>query len=92
MVYDKQTLYMWHVNRFVVANEKTTAEDKLPVGDFHFHKGQWILINRRLDSMWDKTENKQIKINDYVPLTEGRKILLSDKHGGRLVIVQLVQN
>lgn len=92
MVYDKQTLYMWHVNRFVVANEKTSAEDKKPVGDFHFHNGQWILINRRLPDMWDKTDDKQIPVGGYVPLTEGRKILLSKKDGGRLIIVQLVNN
>lgn len=95
MVYDKQTLYMWHVNRFVAANEKTTAEDKKPVGDFHFHHGQWILINRRLNSMFeiDKTGNKKpIPVNGYVELTEGRQILLSTEEGGRLVIVQLVDN
>lgn len=92
MVYDKQTLYMWHVNHFVVANEKTTDEDKKPVGDFHFFKGQWILINRRLVDMWDKTDDKQIPLGGYVPLTEGRKILLSTKDGGRLIIVQLVNN
>lgn len=28
MVYDKQTLYKWHSNRLVSANEKTTDEDK----------------------------------------------------------------
>ena len=37
MVYDKQTLYKWHSNNLVSANEKTSAEDKKPVGDFHFH-------------------------------------------------------
>lgn len=92
MVYDKQTLYMWHVNRFVVPNEKISDEDKKPVGDFHFHNGQWILINRRLPDMWDKTDNKQIPVGGYVPLTEGRKILLSTKDGGRLIVVQLVKN
>ncbi|MCH5345798.1 MAG: kinase [Muribaculaceae bacterium] len=92
MVYDKQTLYMWHVNRFIVANEKTKPEDKKPAGDFHFHNGQWILINRRLPDLWDKTENKQIPVGGFVPLTEGRKILLSKDNGGRLIIVQLVKN
>lgn len=90
MVYDKQTLYAWHVNRFIVANEKVTLEQLKPVGDFHFFNGQWILINRRLDSLWDKTDNKKIEIGDYVPLTEGRKILLSTDDGGRLILVQLV--
>lgn len=92
MVYDKQSLYMWHVNRFIVPNEKTSAEDKKPVGDFNFFKGKWILINRRLNSLYDKDINKKIEIGDYVELTEGKKILLSTDDGGRLVIVQLVNN
>ena len=95
MIYDKQTLYMWHVNRNIGANEKTSNEDKKPAGDFHFHNNQWILINRRLDDMYEILSDgskKSIGIGDYVPLTEGRKILLSTKEGGRLVIVQLVNN
>ena len=92
MVYDKQTLYKWHSNNLVSANEKTSAEDKKPVGDFHFLNGQWILINRRLPDMYDVTEKKPIAIGGYVPLTEGRQILLDKGQGGRLVVVQLVKN
>lgn len=95
MIYDKQTLYMWHVNRLIEPNEKTRPEDKKPAGDFHFFKGQWILINRRLPSMYeilnDGTKRK-IEVGSYVSLTEGRKILLSTEEGGRLVVVQLVNN
>lgn len=90
MVYNKQLLYMWHVNRYVYANEKTTAEQKIPVGDFHFHNNKWILINRRLPSMYDKDVDKKIEIGEAVELTEGKKILLSREDGGRLIIVQLV--
>ena len=92
MVYDKQTLYKWHSNNLVSANEKTSAEDKKPVGDFHFHNGQWILINRRLPDMYDVTDKKPIAIGGYVPLTDGRQILLDKGQGGRLVVVQLVKN
>lgn len=92
MVYNKQTLYKWHVNRFVTPNEKTSDEDKKPVGDFHFFNGKWILINRRLDSLYDKDLDKKIEIGQYVELTEGKKILLSTEDGGRLIIVQLVNN
>lgn len=90
MVYDKQSLYMWHVSRLVSSNERTKKEDKLPVADFHFFKGQWILINRRLKSLRDETDKKDIPIGGYVPLTEGRIILLSKEDGGRLIQVQLV--
>ncbi len=92
MVYDKQTLYMWHVNRNITPNEKISNEDKLPVGDFHFHNGKWILINRRLNSLYDKDVDRKIEIGGFVELTEGKKILLSTEEGGRLIIVQLVNN
>ena len=92
MVYNKQTLYKWHSNNLVPANEKTKPEDKRPVGDFHFHNGQWILINRNLPDMYDVTENKPIPIGQFVPLTDGRQIILDKSQGGRLVMVQLVNN
>lgn len=92
MVYDKQTLYKWHSNNLVPCNEKTSAEDRKPVGDFHFYNGQWILINRRLPDMYDVTDKKPIGIGQYVPLTDGRKILLDKGQGGRLIVVQLVNN
>ena len=97
MVYDKQSLYMWHVNRNVTPNEKLNDADKKPVGDFHFHNGKWILINRRLNNMWDVSEqdnHKQIAIGSFVELTEGKKILLDKDtaNGGRLIVVQLVHN
>lgn len=92
MIYNKQSLYLWHANRYVAANEKITEEEKKPVGDFHFHNGQWILINRHLPSLWDKTNNVQVPIGGFIPLTEGRQILLSTENGGRLIIVQLIDN
>ena len=92
MVYDKQTLYRWHSNNLIPANEKTNDEDRKPVGDFHFYNGQWILINRRLPDMYDVTDKKAIPIGQYVALTDGRQILLDKNQGGRLVVVQLVNN
>ena len=61
-------------------------------GDFHFFNNQWILINRNLPDMMDVTEKKTVAIGEYVPLTEGRQILLDKGQGGRLVVVQLVNN
>ena len=92
MVYDKQTLYKWHSNNLVPVNENTSAEDKKHVGDFHFHNGQWILINRRLPDMYDVTDKKAIPIGQYVALTDGRQVLLDKSQGGRLIVVQLVNN
>lgn len=92
MVYDKQSLYMWHVNRFIEPNEKVSEENRRPIGDFHFFNGQWILINRKLPELWDLTENKKIGIGEYVKLTDGRQILLGKKDGDRLIVVQLISN
>lgn len=92
MVYSGQNIYQWHSNRNVVPNEKLTQEQTQPVADFHFHNGKWILINRKLTSMKDVTEDKEISIGSSVDITDGKKILLSREEGGRLVIVQLVNN
>lgn len=92
MVYDKQSLYPWHANRFIVPNERLDPKDRKPVGDFHFHKGKWILINRNLPGMRDVSDNCEIPIGKSVDLVDGKKILLSNDRGGRLIVVQLVKN
>lgn len=90
-VYDKQSLYLWHTSRDILPNEKIRPEDRKPVGDFHFYKGRWILINRRLPSLYDKDEDRKISIGEYVELTAGKRILLSAQNGGRLAVVAFVQ-
>ncbi len=92
MVYDKQSLYAWHANRFIAPNEKIAQEDKNPVGDFHFHKGKWILINRSLPQMRDVSLGKDVPIGGSVELAEDKRILLSAANGGRLALVQVVNN
>jgi hypothetical protein len=42
--------------------------------------------------MYDASDKKPIPIGSFVPLTEGRQILLDKGQGGRLVVVQLVSN
>lgn len=94
MVYDRQNLYIWHVNRFKSANEKLSAEEKKPVADFWFNGKNWILINRKLEHMYELVVGKKNKIEKGkgVILKDGTRILLSDENGGRLVSVQLVTN
>jgi len=92
MVYDKQYLYPWHVNKFVAPNETLTAEQKKPVGYFVFHGGKWLFVNQKLTDLEDKSEGKKIPIGQAVELTDGKQILLSKEEGGRLIIVQLVKN
>ncbi len=89
MVYSNQYLFQWHANRNVIRNEKLTQEQKVPVGYFTFHQGKWVLVNQKLSSLKDITEDKEIPLGSMVELTDGKKLLLSKEEGGRVVIVTM---
>ena len=89
MVYNNQYLFKWHVSRKVIRNESLTDFDKKPVGYFTFYQNKWVLVNQSLPNMKDITENKSIPINSMVELTDGKKIMLSDEEGGRLMYITL---
>ena len=92
MVYNNQYLFQWHVNRNIVRNEKITTEQKVPVGYFTFYNNKWVLVNQKLTSLKDLTENINIPIGGMLDLTDGKKILLSDEEGGRIVIITMANN
>lgn len=92
MVYNNQYLYMWHVNTNVWPNEKLKEDQRKPVAYFVFHQNKWLLINQRLPDLEDKTERKHIAIGEAVELTDNKQILLSKENGGRLIVVQMVNN
>ena len=89
MVYNNQYLFQWHVNRNIVRNERLTTGQKEPVGYFTFHNDRWVLINQKLRSLKDLTEDKEIPIGTMVDITDGKKLLLSNEEGGRVVIVTM---
>lgn len=89
VAYNNQYLFPWHTNRSIVRNEKLTTEQKTPVGYFTFYKGRWVLVNQKLDSLKDLTENKQIPAGSMTELTDGKKFLLSDREGGRVMVVTM---
>lgn len=89
MVYHNQYLFQWHVNRNIIRNEKITNEQKVPVGYFTFYNGKWVLVNQKLTSLKDLTEDKAIPVNEMVELTNGKKLLLSNEEGGRVVVITL---
>ena len=89
MVYHNQYLFQWHVNRNVIRNERLTQEQKTPVGYFTYHNDKWVLVNQKLTSLKDVTENKDVAIGEMVELTDGKKILLSKEDGGRLVLISI---
>ena len=58
------------------------------------HNNVWYLVNERMDDMKDITDpnNKRlIPIGGKVELVEGTQLLFSQKDGGRLAVVQLVE-
>jgi len=91
MIYTGQSLFQWHVNRLVVPNERLSSEQKRRVAYFSFHNNKWLMVNERLPDLYDATEKKAIPQGSAVELTEGRQILMSKEHGGRLAVVQLVE-
>jgi len=89
MVYNNQYLFTWHVNRNIVRSEKLTADQKVPVGYFTYHNNDWVLVNQKLTSLKDLTEDKDIPVGTMVHLTDAKRLLLSNEEGGRVVVVTM---
>jgi serine/threonine protein kinase len=89
MVYNNQYLFQWHVNRDTIRNERLTADQKVPVGYFTFHNNKWVLVNQKLSSLKDLTDDKEIPLGTMVELTDGKKLLLSKENGGHIVIITM---
>ena len=89
MVYNNQYLFHWHVDRNIVRNEKLTAAQKEPVGYFTYHNDKWVLVNQKLTSLKDLTNDKEIPVGTMVDLIDGSKLLLSNEEGGRVVVITM---
>ena len=89
MVFNGQSIFRWHENRFIFPNEKTSVDDSHRVGYFVEHQGIWFLVNERLPKMRDVRANLDIPIGGKVALDDGAQILLSKETGGRLLVVQM---
>lgn len=92
MVYNNQYLFTWHVNRNIVRNEKLSEEMKVPVGYFSFYNNKWMLVNQKLTSLKDLTEDKEVPIGSAVELTNGKKLLLLKDNGGRIATITITNN
>ncbi|WP_407401629.1 helix-hairpin-helix domain-containing protein [Chryseobacterium sp.] len=90
MVYHNQYLFKWHASRKIIRNEKLPIQDKKPLGYFTFFKNQWVLVNQGLPEMRDITNDVDIPINSMVELTQGKKIMLSNEEGARLLYITLI--
>ena len=47
------------------------------------------LFNQTLTSLFDKSENKDIKIGEMVELTSGKQLILSKEDGGRVAVISI---
>ncbi len=59
------------------------------MGYFTFHNGKWVLVNQKLTSLKDLTEDKEIPVGTMVDITDGKKLLLSNNEGGRVVVITM---
>ena len=92
MVWSGQSLYAWHVNRLIAPNERTSAEQKKRVGYFVFHNDQWWLVNEGVNGLMSLPDKKPVPIGGKLALDDGGQFVLSTEDGGRLVVVQMVEN
>ena len=92
MVFNGQSLSRWHVTKKVFPNEKLTPKDKVRQAYFQVFNGRWILVNEKLQSLYEIMPDKSKvlkKPGEYIVLEEGKNILLSTEEGGRLINVQM---
>lgn len=92
MVWSGQSVYAWHVNRLVAPNERTTVDQKKRVGYFVFHNDQWWLVNEGIHGLMSLPDRRVIAIGDKLRLDDNAQFILSAEEGGRLVVVQLLDN
>lgn len=94
MVYTNQSLFPWHVNSFVVPNEKLMTDQKKRVGYFVFHADKWWLVNEGLKDLMDVSQEPKlsIAIGEKLEIKDGQKILFDKGDGGRLAVVQMVES
>ena len=79
MVYDGQSVFRWHENRFIFPNEKTSSDDSRRVGYFVEHKGTWYLVNERLPQMRDVRANLDVPIGGKCRTTGPKSSFLRNR-------------
>ena len=72
--------------------ERTTDEQKKRVGYFVFHNDQWWLVNEGLSGLILLPDRKKVGIGEKLLLEDNTQFILSSEDGGRLVVVQLLNN
>lgn len=92
MVWTGQSLFLWHVSSLIAPNERLASNHTKRVGYFILHENRWWLVNENMPELYDVTNKRAIIIGGKVELVDGKQILLSKQDGGRLIVVQMVEN
>ncbi|MDV5247471.1 helix-hairpin-helix domain-containing protein [Shewanella xiamenensis] len=92
MVWSGQSIYAWHVNRLIAPNERTSAEQKKRVGYFVYHNEQWWLVNEGIQGLISLPNKRHVAVGEKIELKDNAQFILSQEDGGRLVVVQLLNN
>ncbi|MDR1462219.1 MAG: kinase [Azoarcus sp.] len=91
MVYSGQSVFPWHVNRRVFPNERLNPGQARRVGYFVLHNGEWYFVNEALPGLRDISNKRTVPPGDKIKLEDGAQILFSEENGGRLCVVQMVE-
>lgn len=89
MVFSGQSLFPWHINRFIYPNEKLSHASKRRVGYFVFHNHHWYLVNEGMPELGDPHKGIDYPIGSQIVLETGMNLLVGRKSGDRLLQVQM---
>jgi hypothetical protein len=48
-----------------------------------------VFVNQKLTTLKDLTEDKEIPLGTMLELTDGKRLLLSNEEGGRVVVISM---
>ena len=87
-IYDQKLIHKWHVFDNVSVNETLQPVDKEPLADCQIFQGEWVLINRKLNSLTSPGGNR-VPVGSCVALKHGAQIRLSQEPHGRIAEVEV---
>lgn len=90
MVYNNQSIFPWHINRFVTPNERVKPDERRRVGYCVFHNNAWYLVNERMPSLQNAQDKTIYPVGRQIKLLHGMQLLVGQKAGDRLIKVEMV--
>lgn len=90
VLFHGSALFTWHINRFVVPNEKLQPEQREAVARIIYRDGKWLFVNKSLKNLLviDSIEKESKPIFAQFELKQGMKLILDSDRGGRLAVVR----